>query len=121
MAQYAPYVHLDNFREIREKLVELRGLRGMSQDQVAEMLGYSQCSIQRIEKGTIENIMMATLERWITALGGRIEYRITIADRPTRVDHRAVKRELRDAQRLNPKTSAGARRQALSRSRSHTR
>lgn len=118
MGRALPFTHHANLVKIRERLRELRMERGMSQAQLAEMLGYHYTAICRFETGKFEDIMFSTIDRWATAVGAKVEYKIKVADRPTRVDFLALKRTLRDAQLANPKTEAGARMQAESRARS---
>lgn len=118
MGRALPFTHHAELAKIRKRLTEIRHMRGMTQAQVGEMLGYHTQSICKFENAVFNDIMISTIDRWATAVGAKVEYKITLADRPMRVDFLALKRTLRDAQSVNPKTEAGARMQAESRARS---
>lgn len=106
-----------NIRKVREQLIALRLERGMTQNQVGEMLNYNQNSISRLELGKYTDLRMSTLERWAHALGATLDIQVKVVSPPKRVDYHALKRAIRDAQLANPKTSEGARMQAESRAR----
>lgn len=59
-------------------LAELRELRGASQTQVAETLGTSRPNVGRIEKEL--DVRLSTLERYVEALGGRLEIHAVFDD-----------------------------------------
>ena len=59
-------------------LVELREQRGLSQAAVAEDLGTSRPNVSRIESEV--DVRLSTLERYIEALGGRLEIRAIFDD-----------------------------------------
>ncbi len=57
------------------QVARLRILRGLTQDQLAEMVGTKQPSIARLESGKMEP-RLSFLRRVVEALGGRLEVRI---------------------------------------------
>jgi transcriptional regulator len=59
-------------------LAELRELRGASQSQVADSLGTSRPNVGRIEKEI--DVRLSTLERYVEALGGRLEIHAVFDD-----------------------------------------
>lgn len=59
-------------------LHELRELRGASQTQIAEALGTSRPNVGRIEKEL--DVRLSTLERYVEALGGRLEIHAVFDD-----------------------------------------
>ena len=59
-------------------LVDLRERRGASQSAVAEHLGTSRPNVSRIEKEG--DIRLSTLERYVEALGGRLEIHAVFDD-----------------------------------------
>ncbi len=59
-------------------LVELRELRGASQTQIADSLGTSRPNVGRIEKEL--DVRLSTLERYVEALGGKLEIRAVFDD-----------------------------------------
>lgn len=59
-------------------LAELREARGMSQASLAEELGTSRPNVGRIEKEV--DVRLSTLERYIEALGGRLEIHAVFDD-----------------------------------------
>lgn len=66
-----------NELEIEQDLVALREARGLSQAQLARMLGVSQPAIAKIESGRAKNLQLRTLVRIVAALGGQIKIVIT--------------------------------------------
>lgn len=60
------------------RLRELREAQGMTQTDVAEILGVSQRRVSEIERGECDRIRVDTLRRYVQALGGtlRIEARV---------------------------------------------
>ena len=121
MGRVLPYTHLERLKKLRARLVEIRKERGMSQAHVGEMLGFHPTSICRLETGGANDFLLSTMDRWATALGATLEFTIKVGDHPKRVDHLALKRVLRDAQKATPETLEAARMQALSRERSPRR
>ncbi|MGH7266232.1 MAG: helix-turn-helix domain-containing protein [Candidatus Rokuibacteriota bacterium] len=65
---------------LEQHLVALREARGLSQQQVARLLGVSQPAIARLESGAAPNVELRTLLRVVTALGGRLNLSI---EKPT--------------------------------------
>jgi DNA-binding XRE family transcriptional regulator len=59
-------------------LHELRERRGTTQSAVAEQLGTSRPNVSRIE--TEDDMRVTTLERYVRALGGRLEVRAVFDD-----------------------------------------
>ena len=59
-------------------LAELRELRGVSQAEVADGLGTSRPNVSRIEKEA--DVRLSTLERYVEALGGKLEIRVVFDD-----------------------------------------
>lgn len=60
------------------RLHELRERRGATQAEVAEGLGTSRPNVARIEAE--EDVRVTTLERYVRALGGRLEVRAVFDD-----------------------------------------
>jgi transcriptional regulator with XRE-family HTH domain len=58
------------------QVARLRIMRGLSQEQLAELVGTKQPSIARLESGKVEP-RLSFLRRVVEALGGRLEVRIT--------------------------------------------
>lgn len=58
--------------ELEQDLVALREERGLSQSQVARILGVSQPAIAKIESGRTKNLELRTLVGYATALGARL-------------------------------------------------
>ena len=58
--------------KLEEDLVALRQARGLTQAQVARLLGVSQPVVARWEAGGA-NLELRTLVRWVTALGGSLD------------------------------------------------
>lgn len=57
------------------QVARLRIMRGLSQEQLAELVGTKQPSIARLESGKVEP-RLSFLRRVVEALGGRLEVRI---------------------------------------------
>jgi transcriptional regulator with XRE-family HTH domain len=57
------------------QLARLRIMRGLTQEQLAEIVGTSQPSIARLESGRVES-RLSFLRRVVEALGARLEIRI---------------------------------------------
>ena len=58
------------------QVARLRIMRGLTQEQLAELVGTKQSSIARLESGTTQP-RLSFLRRVVEALGGRLEVRIT--------------------------------------------
>lgn len=73
--------HVDEIKramQLEIALTELRELRGASQSQIAEALGTSRPNVARIEKET--DVRLSTLERYVEALGGKLELHAVFDD-----------------------------------------
>jgi len=55
------------------KIVKLREQKGLSQQQLAKLMGTSQQAISRIESGEYEGFTLKTLERLAEATGTRLK------------------------------------------------
>lgn len=65
-----------NEMRIEQDLAALREERGLSQSQLARILGVSQPAIAKIESGRVKNLELRTLVRYAVALGGRVKIEI---------------------------------------------
>ncbi|WP_433267832.1 helix-turn-helix domain-containing protein [Actinosynnema sp. CS-041913] len=54
------------------RLAQLREERGLSQTQVAGRMGISQPRVSQLERGEVGQLEVDTLNRYITAVGGRL-------------------------------------------------
>lgn len=61
-------------------LADLRRSQGLTQTELAEMLGVSQPNVSKIEHG--EEVHLSTLGGYIAALGGRLEVRAIFEGHP---------------------------------------
>jgi predicted transcriptional regulator len=57
------------------QLTELRHQLGISQAEVAARMGTSQSAVARFESGDLD-VRLSTVERYATAVGGKLEWRI---------------------------------------------
>ncbi|MGI8730645.1 MAG: helix-turn-helix transcriptional regulator [Solirubrobacteraceae bacterium] len=64
--------------QLQVALAELRAARGMSQASVADELGTSRPNVSRIESEI--DVRLSTLERYVEALGGRLEIHAVFDD-----------------------------------------
>jgi len=62
-------------RALSEELVARRVDLGLTQTQVAARMGTSQSAVARLEAGT-DDIRLSTLERYVAALGGRLDWQL---------------------------------------------
>jgi transcriptional regulator with XRE-family HTH domain len=69
---------------IEQDLAALRELRGVSQAELARMIGVKQPMIARLESGKGQNIGIRTLVRIATALGAQVHLTIRADARPHR-------------------------------------
>jgi DNA-binding Xre family transcriptional regulator len=69
---------------IEQDLAALRELRGVTQAELARMIGVKQPMIARLEAGKGQNIGIRTLVRIATALGGQVHLSIKADERPHR-------------------------------------
>ncbi|HEY1826565.1 MAG TPA: helix-turn-helix transcriptional regulator [Acidimicrobiales bacterium] len=70
------------FRQISERrhslsgqLLVLRREQGLSQAEVAARMGTSQSAVARFEAGDLD-VRLSTVERYVSAVGGTLEWRI---------------------------------------------
>jgi HTH-type transcriptional regulator / antitoxin HipB len=61
------------------KIVELREKKGLSQQQLAKLMGTSQQAISRIESGEYEGFTLKTLEKIAEATGMRVKIEFVAA------------------------------------------
>ena len=61
------------------KIAELREKRGLSQQQLAKLMGTSQQAISRIESGEYEGFTLKTLEKIAEATGMRVKIEFVAA------------------------------------------
>ena len=62
-------------RSVAGQLLTLRRELGLSQAEVASRMGTSQSAVARFEAGELD-ARLSTVERYTTALGARLEWRI---------------------------------------------
>jgi predicted transcriptional regulator len=62
-------------RSVSGQLTTLRRELGLSQAEVAARMGTSQSAVARFEAGDLD-VRLSTLDRYSTALGARLEWRI---------------------------------------------
>ena len=62
-------------RSVSGQLVTLRKELGLSQVEVAARMGTSQSAVARFEAGDLD-VRLSTVERYTSALGARLEWRI---------------------------------------------
>lgn len=70
----------DRAWDIALQLAALREARGLTQQQVAEMLGARQQAIARLENPAYRGHNLRMLRRYVEALGGRLEVTIVPGD-----------------------------------------
>ena len=68
--------------KIEQELAALRDKRGLSQREVARILGVSQPYVAKLESGKIKNLGVRTLVKYATALGGTLTLRIEPRPKP---------------------------------------
>ena len=61
------------------KISELREKKGLSQQQLAKLMGTSQQAISRIESGEYEGFTLKTLEKIAEATGTRVKIEFVVA------------------------------------------
>ncbi len=71
-----------NEMRIEQDLAALREGQGVSQGQLARMVGVSQPAIAKIESGRVKNLQLKTLIRNAAALGGKVRIEIVKEGRP---------------------------------------
>jgi predicted XRE-type DNA-binding protein len=92
-------VRLNELR-LEQQLAALREARGLSQRQVARLVGVSQPAIAKLESGTVKNLQLKTLVRMVTALGGRLQVEIVP---PSRAKDTAGRGRMRSRRRAVPR------------------
>lgn len=65
-----------NEMRIEQDLAGLREKRGLSQTQLAKVVGVSQPAIAKIESGKVKNLQLKTLVKYAAALGGSVKVEI---------------------------------------------
>jgi DNA-binding XRE family transcriptional regulator len=66
--------------EIATQIYEMRTAAGLSQDELARLVGTSQSAISRLEDADYEGHSLQMLRRIAAALGRRVEVRFVTAD-----------------------------------------
>lgn len=64
--------------DLEHRLYNARRAVGKSQAEVAAELGVSQANVSRIERA--KDLQLSTLEKYVHALGGRLELRVVFDD-----------------------------------------
>jgi len=67
-----------------EQLQELRQRRGVTQEDLAELMGVRQASISKLERR--DNVTLKTLQGFVQALGGELEVRARFADETVEIE-----------------------------------
>ena len=65
-----------NEMKLEQELVALREKRGLSQRDLAKLLGTTQPYVAKLESGRVKNVGLRTLVKCATALGGRVTLQI---------------------------------------------
>lgn len=65
-----------NEMKLEQELVALREKRGLSQRELAKLLGTTQPYVAKLESGRVKNLGLRTLVKCATALGGRVTLQI---------------------------------------------
>lgn len=65
-----------NEMRLEQDLIALREKRGMSQGQVAKIIGVSQPAIAKIESGRVKNLQLRTVVQYAAALGGKVKVEV---------------------------------------------
>lgn len=65
-----------NGMKLEQELVALREKRGLSQRDLAKLLGTTQPYVAKLESGRVKNLGLRTLVKCATALGGRVTLQI---------------------------------------------
>ena len=85
--------------ELEMGLVKLREDRGVSQTQLAKMLGVSQPAIAKLEAGRPKDVKVSTLVKYAAALGGKVKVEITKDSKWAKVVPMIARRVSRSAAR----------------------
>ncbi len=62
------------------RLAELRGKAGMTQTQLAEVMGVSQARVSAMERGEVDSLTVASVRAYVTALGGTVRIVASLDD-----------------------------------------
>lgn len=65
-----------NEMKLEQEIVALREKRGLSQRELAKLLGTTQPYVAKLESGRVKNLGLRTLVKCATALGGRVTLEI---------------------------------------------
>ena len=77
-------------KELWLQLVEARQEAGLTQDVLAERLGVSRAQVGRIEKRGYDICSLATLRRYVQALGGEFRLEVSVRKTGTKTAARAA-------------------------------
>jgi transcriptional regulator with XRE-family HTH domain len=75
--------------KLEQELVALREMRGLSQRDLARLLGASQPYVAKLESGRVRNLGVRTLVKCARALGASVTIKIDPQPRPVRRKARA--------------------------------
>lgn len=96
-------------RDIGRRIAELRAEKGLTQEQVAEMLGIALRNFQRIERGH-QNVTVKTMVAVASVLGVRaIDLMYPPANRELRIGRPPQRASSRPAETEKPRNARGAR------------
>jgi len=79
-------------RQLTESLVARRTSMGLSQTEVAARMGTSQSAVARLESGDAD-VRLSTLERYVAALGERLDWELGQTDLTVSARHRDPKEQ----------------------------
>ena len=74
--------------KLEQQIVALREKRGLTQRQLAKLLGTSQPYVAKLESGRVKNLGVRTLVKCARALGASVSIRM-VPDRPRRSRRRS--------------------------------
>jgi len=77
--------------EIEQDLIALREKRGLSQGELAKLVGVSQPAIAKVESRRTKNLTLATIAKIVAALGGRLKIEVEEYPRRRKNHSAAVK------------------------------
>jgi predicted XRE-type DNA-binding protein len=72
------------------RLAQFREERGLSQTQLAALMGVSQPRISKLEKGDLAQFEVGTIERYVQALGGSLRLVVNFGEQDITLDQPAV-------------------------------
>jgi len=61
-----------NARDIAYRLAQMRKQRGLTQAEVARVMGVSQARVSRMEHGDIERMQVESIAAYVAAIGGHL-------------------------------------------------